>query len=47
MGKGKRGVRDGTGPFWDSFAKRSGGGGRKERCYEKKEKKGLLDSLFE
>jgi len=39
MGKRKRGVQDGTGPFWDSYARRSGTGGKKDRCYEQPKKK--------
>lgn len=42
MGRGNRGRRDGTGPFWDSFARRSGEGGKKERCYEQPKKKKSL-----
>ena len=39
MGKGKRGRRDGTGPYRDSYVRRTGQGGRKERCYEQPKKK--------
>ena len=33
MGKNKRGVRDGTGPFSGSYERKSGGGGRRDKCY--------------
>ena len=35
MSKRNRGRRDSTGPYRDSYARRSGQGGKKERCYEK------------
>ena len=39
MGKYKRGHRDGTGPYKYSYAKKSGRGGSRERCYEKPKKR--------
>jgi len=36
VGRGKRGKKDGTGPYWDSYERRSGKGGKKDQCYKKK-----------
>ena len=39
MGKNRRGVRDGTGPYKGSYERKQGGGGRRGQCYKGKKKK--------
>ena len=39
MGRRKRGSKDGTGPYWNSYVRRTGQGGHGDRCYEQEPKK--------